>query len=146
MKKLVWITATILSVAACHNAPGVKTPNQMTMQNAAGETVVCKPPANAPELTEYGRLTAVVQWCTDACSEHGYNWVGQRTEEREDINDFDLGGHERTAVNKYLPAQCLPFEPGVQGIVVKMDGSLPDCLGGVLSDGCGLTADRPNVR
>lgn len=146
MKKSAWIVAMTVSLAACHNAPVAKTPNQMTLQNAVGRTVVCTPPASAPELTEYGRITAVVQWCTDACEERGYRWIGKRTEERHGIEDFDLGSQEREAVKKYIPPQCLPYEPGRRGIVVRSDGSLPECLGGVLTNGCSLGAVHPNVR
>lgn len=109
---------------------------QMTMRSAGGGTVVCKPPAHAPDLTEHGRVVAVVEWCSLACQEHGYKWIGKQYESGVLENDFDLGTAERIAVGRFIPRQCLPFDPPRMGIVSLKDGAPLKCLGGVLKAGC----------
>ena len=124
-----------LCVIACLAASAcVKYSDQMTLENARGETVVCKPPPYAPELSDFGR-TALVEWCSVACSEHGYRWIGQRWEEPVMILDLDLGKRERLAAEKYLPLRCLPFDPPPMGIVRTRDGGIPDCTGVLFRDG-----------
>ena len=118
-----------LATSACF-----KHSNQMTLQNASGETVVCQAPQSAPELSEFGR-TAIVSWCGLACEAHGFKWIGQTWEQPVWIADLDLGKRERSAAEKYLPTQCTPFNPPPMGIYRSSDGGVPDCMGVLFKDG-----------
>lgn len=125
MKQLILSAA----VGAVVLVGGAERLNQMTLQNSNGQIVVCKPPSavDSPEFSESGR-SSMVQWCFAACYAHGFMPTRKSDEDPEMTTDLEYGTIERHAAEKYLPPQCLPFNPGPMGLVRK-DGRIPDCMG-----------------
>lgn len=129
------LAAMSVGVAACSDDEPSKPPAQLTLKNYAGEMVVCRMPDN-PAFREIGRI-ATVAWCANACRQHGYHLID---EDRPNyihfmINDLDLGKKERPEAEKYIPKQCLPYNPGPMGIITARDGGVVACMGILFKSG-----------
>lgn len=133
MRDLFMHSAVAVLVTAICASSSAQPANQLTLRNSAGESVVCTTPVE-PAFTELGRV-AVLVWCTNACRSHSYALIDADRPKYPMINDLDLGKKERRAVEMYLPKQCLPYNPGPQGIVKGPDGGVVECLGVLFKTG-----------